>query len=243
MGSIHSWPSVARGLIAVSRERGGAPPSLCAISTRAEVLTAELRARLRDELGCRTLDVYGSVEAGVLAAECVECGRYHSADRSCLIEVLRHDGSAAGPGETGRVVVTPLHSYAMPLLRYVLGDYAVVAEPTHCSAGRLTLAAVLGREKHLFVTPQGRWFVPMIEANRLRGIPLQQYKLIQPDRSRIEVRFVPFRGTSVDERALHAIVRASLPARFDVRICPVDDIPAAANGKYFMHERLFDDSC
>ncbi|MEX2480111.1 MAG: hypothetical protein WD928_04540 [Gammaproteobacteria bacterium] len=242
IGSIHSWPSVARGLIAVSRERDGAPLALRAISTRAEVLTPELRGRLRDELGCATLDVYGAVETGVLAAECVDCGLYHTADRSCLIEVLREDGSAAGPGETGWVVVTPLHSYAMPLLRYVLGDYAVVAEPTRCSEGRLTLAAILGREKHLFVTPQGRLFVPMIEAKQLCEMPLQQYKLLQPDFATIEVQYVAFRGTDVDERALHAVVCASLPARFDVRVRQVESIAAAANGKYFMHERLFGDS-
>ena len=41
-----------------------------------------------------------------------------------VVEVLRADGSACAPGETGRVVVTNLHNFAMPMIRYELGDQA-----------------------------------------------------------------------------------------------------------------------
>jgi len=236
---VHTWPSIARGLIelclAEQREL-----SIELLSTRAEVLSPDLRTLATQTLGCPVLDVYGCQEAGVLAVECGDCGRYHTADRSALVEVVLEDGSPAGPGQTGRVIVTPLHSYAMPMLRYEPGDIAVVAEPGGCDGGRISFDSVLGREKHLFIAPDGRRFAPMVSADRIGRLPLRQYKLIQLDSDTIEVQYVPRADRVVDEEALRNLVTDSIPAEFRVKCRSVPVIPPSASGKYIMHERLFE---
>jgi len=239
-GSVHTWPSVARSLLAPARDPN-ALSSLRAFTTRAEVLLPELRERLAIERDWRVLDVYGANEVGVLAVECADCGYYHTAERSALVEVLHDDGRPAAPGEIGRVVATPLYSYAMPLLRYALGDLALVAEPTACSGGRLTLARILGRDRHIFLTPQGRPFVPMLHPLRLVGLPLRQFKLVQIDAAVIEFHYVPYPDAVIDPVALQALAIESMPAGFEIRLRQVANIAAAPSGKYFMHERLFED--
>ena len=236
--SVHTWPSMARSLLARDRE---ALASMRAFSTRAEVLLPELRQRLAIERSWRALDVYGANEVGVLAVECADCGYYHTAQRSAQVEVLREDGTPAAPGEIGHVVATPLASYAMPLLRYALGDLALVAEPTTCSAGRLTLERILGRDRHIFLTPEGRPFVPMLHPLRLVGLPLRQFKLVQIEPAVIEFHYVPYPDADVDTAVLRALAIESMPAGFAIRLRKVASIPAAPSGKHFMHERLFGD--
>ena len=84
------------------------------------------RELCRSAFGAEIADTYGAQEAGHIAAQCPDCGDYHLSADASVIEILRDDGSPAAAGETGRVIVTPLHNYAMPLVRYELGDYAEV---------------------------------------------------------------------------------------------------------------------
>lgn len=77
--------------------------------------------------GCPIIDVYGSEEGGCIAWECPTCSAYHVAADMLIMEVLK-DGRPAKPGETGEVVLTNLHSRAMPFIRYRQGDWVTLAE-------------------------------------------------------------------------------------------------------------------
>src|SRR5436305_5091145 len=86
------------------------------------VVDEETREICRTHFGAEIVDTYGAEEIGHLAAQCRQCGEYHVSAEAVLLEVLRPDGSLAREGEIGRVVVTSLYNYAMPLIRYELGD-------------------------------------------------------------------------------------------------------------------------
>jgi phenylacetate-CoA ligase len=68
-----------------------------------------------------------------MAWECRHSGDLHTCDDGVLIEVLV-DGRPAEPGERGEVVVTNLHAYAMPFIRYRIGDVATREAPCGCGA-------------------------------------------------------------------------------------------------------------
>ena len=66
----------------------------------------------------------------------------------------------AGPaaeGERGEVVVTALHSFAVPFIRYRLED-SVVKGKDACACGKLfsTIRSILGRTSEYFPLPDGR---------------------------------------------------------------------------------------
>ena len=92
------------------------------------------------------VDIYSCTEAGYLAFSCPEQGNLHVQAESVIVEVLDRAGKPCAPGEEGEVVVTPLLNFAMPLIRYAVGDRAVVGEPCACGRGLPTLKTV-GRSR------------------------------------------------------------------------------------------------
>jgi phenylacetate-CoA ligase len=94
-----------------------------------------LRALVREAWGVPVQDHYSTPETGCIALQCPETDHYHAAAEGALVEILDGDGRPCEPGETGRVVVTPLHNFATPLLRYDTGHRAESGAPD-CRCGR-----------------------------------------------------------------------------------------------------------
>jgi phenylacetate-CoA ligase len=102
--------------------------------------TPAMRLRIRETFGAPLYETYVSHECPVMAWECRHSGALHTCD-GVIIEVLR-DGRPAEPGERGDVVVTNLHAYAMPFLRYRIGDVATREGPCACGAPFSTIGEV-----------------------------------------------------------------------------------------------------
>lgn len=90
-------------------------------------MTPHMRRVVEEAFGCRVHETYGSAELGSIAAECGRQNGLHPFRGLFYVEVVRQ-GKPAGDGETGRLLLTDLVNYAMPLLRYDIGDAAVVRE-------------------------------------------------------------------------------------------------------------------
>ncbi len=106
------------------------------------------------------------------------------------MEILRPDNTPCAVGETGRVVVTDLHNYAMPLIRYDIGDYATPGPRCACGRAHTTLSAIAGRERNLLRIGNQRYW-PLVGFHSFRDIaPIIQYQLLQHSEQLIEVRLV-----------------------------------------------------
>ena len=92
------------------------------LHTYGEILDERQRERAEDVFGLPVIDMYSTNELGVLAIQAPDRTEHRVMAETHLVEVLSDDGTPCVPGETGRVVVTPLHNFAMPLIRYELGD-------------------------------------------------------------------------------------------------------------------------
>jgi phenylacetate-CoA ligase len=106
---------------------------------------------------CPTVDFYGAIELNLLGWECRSCGSYHTCDDSVYLEIVREDGTRASAGEEGRLLVTGLHSFAFPLIRYELGD--VVRRPAQRPDCRIRFGAldkIVGRVADYIPLPDGR---------------------------------------------------------------------------------------
>jgi len=92
------------------------------VATAAGSLEPHVRELIQGVFRAEVFDQYGSREVSGMATECERHEGMHVPLQSVLVEVLRRDGTPAEPGETGRIVVTSLVNYAMPLIRYEIGD-------------------------------------------------------------------------------------------------------------------------
>ena len=110
------------------------------------VLTDDIRKVCKMAFGVEPIDQYGAQETGLLACECPWCGRLHVNAETVLVEILDSDGKPCPPGEAGRVIVTSFYNYAMPLIRYEIGDFAAAAhEQPKCSTRLPALEKIMGR--------------------------------------------------------------------------------------------------
>jgi phenylacetate-CoA ligase len=230
-------PSVAEMLARACVESGARPRRLKQVITIAERLRPGLRALCREAWGASVVDLYSTREAGYLALQCPEHEHHHVQSEGVFLEVLDERGVPCGPGEVGRVVVTPLHNLAMPLIRYEIGDLTEVGRPCACGRGLPVLTRVVGRVQHMLRLPDGsrRWtllssgdLAAMLEA----APALRQYQVAQVALDRIELRVVVARGLSpAEEGALAQWVRRKFGDGFNVAVRCVEVLERTSAGK------------
>lgn len=229
------YPSGLRGLLDHWEATGTAPRGIEQVRTISETLRPELRDRVQSVLGARLVDLYSSQEVGYIALQCPDHAHYHVQSETIHVEVLREDGEPCAPGEAGRVVVTPLHHFGTPLLRYEIGDGAEVGPPCPCGRGLPVLTRVLGRIRHMLHFPDGRKVWPTFAVGRfVKLAPIRQWRIVQVALDHLELHLCTTRPVTPEEE--QAVVRSILdklghPFRVTVIYRP-EGIPSGANGKY-----------
>ena len=229
------YPSTLDALVAHFRGTPLPLPGLRQIRTIGETLSPTLREEAAAAFGATVIDSYSSQEVGYIASECPDSGLYHVNSETVLVEILDGQGEPCREGETGRVVMTDLHNFATPLVRYDIGDYAEVGGPCACGRGLPTLRKILGRQRNLVLMPDGTRHWPLVGAWSYRDIaPISQYQLVQHNRELIEVRLVvetPL--TREQEDGLAAVIRGRLGHPFALRFAYLAGrLPTGPGGKF-----------
>ena len=228
-------PTVLAALLdAVEGGQTWARTRLREVRTLSEQLPEGLRARCQATLGVPLVDVYSARETGYMALQCPDHPHYHVQSEGVRVEVLHDDGRPCAPGEIGRVVVTPLHNFAFPLLRYDIGDLAEVGKPCPCGRGLPVLARILGRQRNMLTYPDGRRVWPILNFKSLAEIlPIQQMRMTQRSLHHIEVELVTPTPPDADTQArLAQTVRQNLGHAFELSFTFPAHIARSAGGKF-----------
>jgi len=230
-----AFPTLVRDVARYFLERGLSLPSLKGVNTRGEPVDPELRELCRRAFGAEVADMYSANEVGYVALQCPEAEHFHVQSESALVEVLDERGRPCAPGEVGIVVVTPLHNFAMPMLRYALGDLAEVGAPCACGRGLPVLKRILGRARDTLALPSGSRRYARIDMKSLQQVPgIVQFQVVQKTLHDIEMKLVTSRPLGPeDEEKIRAEVKKSLGDHLSVVFTYHDEIPRAASGKYF----------
>lgn len=232
-GYVLGHASVLSGLVEHARQHGWKAQGLKALRSIGEAMDDTLRERCREVFGVPVHDLYTCQEAGYLAVQCPEHEHYHVQAENVLLEVLDVNGQACAPGEVGRVVVTSLHNFATPLIRYELGDHAEVGEPCTCGRGLPVLRRVLGRSRNLVTLPDGRRRWPKLGFEEMREFAVvDKMQLVQLDLERVAVRLVaPAPLDDAQLARLTQLIQGNLGHPFALDVEYVDDVRNPANGK------------
>lgn len=210
-----------------------------AVFAGAAPLMADERALVARIFGCRVVDIYGTEEVGIIAADCPRCGAYHPAADVMQFEVLREDGAPAQPGETGRVVVTPYLNFAMPLIRYEVGDVVEVGEGDRCPNGAVSLTRIVGRSKNLFTQSDGQKFLPYVALGEVASLgPIARFRFVQTGLATIEFRYKLSGPGEIDLDLLAKVSRKYLGPSFTVTAVPMPASDDDAGRKHLVFESL-----
>jgi phenylacetate-CoA ligase len=202
---IKSYPSSLAILAdAVRNDAHNIKPRL--LFTSAELLDSESRKFINSAFENEVLDNYACSEFSLLAWECHEHMGYHINIDNVVMEFLK-DGEVVAPGERGEIVCTGLINYAMPLIRYRLGDVGIPQEE-ECSCGRkLPLMKLIeGRKDDFLMALDGRIISPTVFfPYPFENMDLiRQFKVIQERRDRLTIQVVMRENNFIQSQMLES---------------------------------------
>ncbi|MEO5561253.1 MAG: phenylacetate--CoA ligase family protein [Dokdonella sp.] len=205
-----------------------------AILSAAESLHPSQRETIERAFGCPVYNTYGCREVMLIAAECERREGLHLTADHLLVEL---DSPRTSPGgETvGEVVLTDLHNFGMPLLRYANGDLATAAsELCACGRGLPLLRRIDGRKLDTLHTPDGHLLPGEYIVYVFLTVPsIRRYQVIQRQLDTFDVYLVPDAGFG--EHVLQHIrdgIAKAVGSGITLRFHVVDDIAASSSGKF-----------
>lgn len=229
-----SFTSAALILARHAARRDWRPPAaLTSLITGAEGLSDPDRRRLEEAFACPVHQTYGSREFMLIASECQARQGLHLSAENLLVEVLDQDGRACAPGQVGRVVISDLHNYAQPFIRYQNDDLAVPAgRACACGRGLPLLERIEGRLMDLLRTPDGRELTGAIFPHLLKDFPaIAAYQARQERVDRLVLNLVLHRPLSPEEdRQVRGVLGQALPG-VEIALRRVDELERTASGK------------
>ena len=159
------------------------------VITSAEKLYPYQRTLIEEVFQAPVYDRYGCREVMMIGAECERHEGLHVTSDNVYVEIVSN-GHACGPGETGEILLTDLHNYGMPLIRYKVGDLGSW-KGVSCSCGRgLPLMNVVeGRVLDVIVTPDGRAISGEFFPHLMKDFAaIRTFQVIQEQKDLLNVR-------------------------------------------------------
>jgi phenylacetate-CoA ligase len=214
-------------MLDVYEQGQAAAPPIRQVLTYAETVDGNIRERARSLLGASIRDRYSCFEIGPIAFQCPHSDEhYHLASSNVIVEILDDAGRPCAPGIVGRVVVTGLHTFASPAIRYELNDLAAWLPGCACGRRAPVLVRVLGRKRFLIRLPSGDRTLPRIAARHWIGIaPVREYRLVQVSETALHAEIVLDRPLADDERqAFVAMLQREISPELTYEIHQVERI-------------------
>jgi hypothetical protein len=171
--------------------------------------------------------VYSSQEVGFIAAECRHCpGAFHIAESNVIIECDTQNAVWVCGKTLGRLLVSHLHSYATPFIRYDIGDFASLSEKCACGHDGPVLTNIYGRKKRLLKRTDGSVIPFSVTARNVLGIvKCEEYRIIQTGLNVIEVEIGGIDLLTAHQMAsLEALIKERAGDEFQVRVNAVKSV-------------------
>lgn len=214
-------------------------PNLKIIISVSETLQDETREKVKKYLKSEIVSQYANEECGILAQELPPT---KSSDNVMYInhigyyfEILKMESDEPTDyGEIGRIIITDLHNYAFPLIRYDTGDVGILLPPDKRSHGYPVLGKLLGRKLDVCYTTKGEPFSSMLLSRTLKHYDkILQWQFIQKEEKEYCIKVIMKSNDQADEYLKPAISELMYVLGPDaiINIKQVDEIPVLASRK------------
>jgi phenylacetate-CoA ligase len=194
------------------------------------------REVIENAFQCKVHNRYGCEEVGLIAVECEKHQGMHINNSHIILECLDENNQPTPPGQAGKLVITDLNNFGMPLIRYRVEDVGVLSD-RKCSCGRNTplLERLEGRVADFLKKPDGGQVagVSLVERTLTKIAGIEQMQLVQEQLHEILINRVKgAEYTPNTDVQLIAEFRAVFDESVNLVIRDVDKIPQEKSGKY-----------
>ncbi len=224
-------------------------PSLQIAIAGSEALHDDVRTNVKKYLSCEIISQYADEECGILAQERIptqtQDNPMYLNHAGYIFEFLKQDSDEPVTyGELARIVITDLHNYAFPIIRYDTGDVGILNPPNSFSHGWPILGKLFGRRLDVCYTTDGEPFSPMTIGRILKHYTsIMQWQFIQTGEKNYTLKIIVRALTSNTENlnALQStpnilkditnLLKEQIGTDALITIEQVTDIPVLASGK------------
>jgi len=208
----------------------------------AELMDTASRQFVEEVFDAPFYDQYATIELERMAWQCPAKFGYHIDADALIMQFVDESGrEEVAEGESGEIICTSLFNYAMPFIRYAIGDTGIPSGE-ECPCGRkLPLMKIIeGRKDSLLFLPNGRMLSPRTFTIAVGRFPsnqyIEQYRVTQKRIDYFEIQIVTKENVNrtVLEKELITHLEKILNTKanevtFDVRF--VEEIPLNKSGK------------
>lgn len=219
----------------INRNSFGSIPLKGVVST-GEPLYDHQRKSIEKAFNCKVFDSYESRETGLISQECEYHNGLHINMESIFVEFLADNGGRVKKGESGRIIITDLLNYGMPMIRYDIGDLGIPSnERCSCGRGLPLMRGIQGRVVDEITVPSGKKVSSITLVLYLvdNGPPVGQVQIIQDAMDHFTIKMT--KDPEPDESVFQyyrdtakQLLGEAIKISFDI----VDSIPREPSGKY-----------
>jgi phenylacetate-CoA ligase len=206
-----------------------------------EMLTDSMEKIINSSFNIPVYQNYGLNEIGIIGMQCSE-KRYHVHTEHCLVEIINKEGKPCQNGEKGRIIITGLNNFAMPLIRYDTDDIAIaLTDPCPCGRTLPSFGKIIGRYRRYHNLPDNTLFYLEKIWELIAEMPnhlisnLRQYQLHQYLNNNFELRLLivdnlPEEFYQQISQKWQEIIKDK-DQNIHLKIINVEQIPKAKSGK------------
>jgi len=157
---------------------------------------------IEDVFNTRVVENYGCNE-GLMIGQKKDLPYFYIYTPNIYLELVDDKGNPVPDGQIGRVIVTKLDGYAMPLIRYDNGDLAIKLPrdkyPTKRDLAFPLLEKVIGRNTDIVKTEDGKILIVHTFTGIFEFFPeIIQFQIVQNDLDKIIIKYIPSKSFSPD---------------------------------------------
>lgn len=203
------------------------------------MLYDDTRESLENAFGCKCVSRYANEENGFLGQDDEENNVFIMNEADYYFEILKMNSDEyAVPGEIGRIVVTDLYNFGMPMIRYDTGDVGSWVETIHNGVKIRAIGNFGGRVVDLVYDIDGIPVSPHEVSNIMKKYQgVNQYQFIQKKQGTYLMKLNMY-DSKLDEASLTNDIRSKFGEGANVTFEYCSEIPVLASGKrrYIVNE-------
>jgi len=186
------------------------------------------------DIGVPSLSNYSAGEIGPIAYECSKYqNHFHVAHTNVIVECDSKLTASFNGVSVERLLVTHLHSYATPIIRYDIGDFGQLETQCRCGHDGPTISNIFGRGKHFLRHPDGK-LLPFYLSTRalLQAVAFKECRVRQTEIDTITIEIGGRENITAEEEAnLKKLITKATDPAFSIKIKPVKEIDWSGNPK------------
>jgi len=201
------------------------------IISMSESLATETKQKISEIFGCPVLSRYSNVENGIIAQQVPDSGLHFIINSASYhVEILKFESDEPQTdGEIGRIVITDLFNYGMPMIRYDTGDTG--SKRYDAKLKKMVFDNIEGRRMDLIYNPQGKLMSSFTITNNMWLFPeITQYQFIQKTENKYHFK-LNVDGCFNRENELIEEFKKHFGKEAEFTVEYVDEIPQLQSGK------------